>query len=74
MSYEYASGVGLLRLVKVRGRWLLHFAGRSSGRWTSPDVAAKAIARHRSGHCEWDRKHVEAPDDLLDWRPLGDSL
>jgi hypothetical protein len=74
MAYEYPSAAGILRLMKVQGRWLVHFAGRRSGRWTSPDVAAKAVARHRSGLAEWDRKRAEAPEDLLDWRPLGDSL
>jgi hypothetical protein len=32
------------------------------------------VARHRSGLADWDRRRIEAPDDLLDWRPLGDSL
>ena len=74
MAYEYPSAAGLLQLTKVGGRWLVQFAGRRSGRWTSPDTAAKAVARHRSGLSEWDRQRLEAPDDLLDWRPLGDSL
>jgi hypothetical protein len=34
----------------------------------------KAISRHQSGLPAWDRRRVEAPEDLLDWRPLGDSL
>jgi hypothetical protein len=74
MAYEYPSVAGMLRLMKVRGRWLIHYAGCWSGRWPSPDIAAKAIARHRSGLPEWDGKGVEAPDDLPAWRPLGDSL
>jgi len=74
MAYEYPSSAGLLQLTKVEGRWLVHFAGRRSGRWTSPELAAKAVAHHRSGLSEWDRQRLEAPDDLLDWRPLGDSL
>ena len=74
MAYEYPSAAGTVRLIKVGGRWLLHFAGRDSGRWTTPDVAAKAVAEHRSGHAAWDRRQAEAPEDLLDWRPLGDSL
>jgi hypothetical protein len=60
--------------MKVGGRWRLHFAGRRRGRWPSPDEAARAAAQHKSGLAEWDRKRVEAPDDLIDWRPLGDSL
>jgi hypothetical protein len=74
MAYEYPSAAGTLRLFHVQGRWLLHFAGRRAGGWRSPDVAVKAVARHRSGLAEWDRRRIEAPDDLLDWRPLGDSL
>ena len=74
MAYEYPSAAGTVRLVQVEGQWLLYFAGRRSGRWASPDVAAKAVACHRSGLAAWDRKRVEAPEDLLDWRPLGESL
>ena len=74
MAYEYPSAAGTVRLVEVEGRWLLHFAGRRTGRWVSPDVAAKAVARHQSGLAVWDRKRVDAPEDLLDWRPLGESL
>ena len=74
MAYEYPSAAGTLRLIKVHGRWLLHFAGRHSGRWRSPDMAARAVARHRSGLEDWDRQRIEAPEDLLDWRPLGESL
>ena len=74
MAYEYPSAAGTLRLVRVEGRWLLHYGGRRSGRWPSPDVAAKAVARHRSGLPDWDRQPIDAPEDLLDWRPLGDSL
>ncbi len=74
MAYEYPSAAGVLRLVEVRGRWLVHFAGRRSGRWPSPEVAAKAVSQHHSGLSEWDQQRDAAPEDLLDWRPLGDSL
>ena len=74
MAYEFPSAAGTLRLFRVQRRWLLHFAGRQAGGWRSPDVAVKAVARHQSGLEEWDRQRIEAPDDLLDWRPLGDSL
>ena len=74
MAFEYPSEAGTVRLVQVQGRWLLHFAGRRSGRWSSPDTAARAVARHQSGLADWDQKLVEAPEDLLDWRPLGESL
>jgi hypothetical protein len=74
MAYKYPTATGILRLIKVEGHWLVHFADHRSGRWTSPDMAAKAVAQHRSGLTEWDRHGDEAPEDLLDWRPLGDSL
>jgi hypothetical protein len=74
MAYEYPSAAGPVHLIKVQGRWLLHFAGRNSGHWASPDTAARAVAQHRSGLADWDRQRAEAPEDLLDWRPLGESL
>ena len=74
MAYEYPTTAGTVLLAQKHGRWVLHFAGHRTGRWPSADLAAKAIARHRSGLDDWDRRHLEAPEDLLDWRPLGDSL
>ena len=74
MAYEYPSTAGTVRLVQVRNQWLCHFAGRRSGNWPSPDVAARAVARHQSGLTAWDRRREDAPEDLLDWRPLGGSL
>jgi hypothetical protein len=74
MAYEYPTATGILRLINVQGRWLVHFADRRSGRGPSPDMAAKAVARHQTGLPAWDGHWDEAPEDLLDWRPLGDSL
>ena len=74
MAYEYPSAAGTVLLIQDRGHWLLHFAGRHSGGWPSPDAAAIAVARHQSGLAAWDRRRIEAPEDLLDWRPLGESL
>jgi hypothetical protein len=74
VAYEYPSTAGTVRLLQAEGRWLLYFDGRRAGRWASPDTAAKAVARHQSGLAAWDRKQADAPEDLLDWRPLGDSL
>jgi hypothetical protein len=74
MAYEYRTAAGILRLTRFQGSWLVHFADRRSGRWLSPDEAAKAVALHRTGVAAWDRHWDEAPEDLLDWRPLGDSL
>lgn len=74
MAYEYPSSAGTVQLVQVKGRWLLQFAGSRTGQWSSAEAAARAVARHRSGLAAWDRRRVETPEDLLDWRPLGDSL
>ena len=74
MAYEYPSDAGILRLTKVRRRWLLHFEGNRLGRWPSADAAAKATAQHETGLSDWDEIYTDAPEDLLDWRPLGDSL
>jgi len=65
---------GTDRLIQVGDLWPLYYAGHRSGNWPSPDVAAKAVARHQSGLAAWDRRRGEAPEDLLDWRPLGDSV
>jgi hypothetical protein len=71
MAYE---AKGVLRLLRIQRRWALQFNGRRLGRWRSPDAAASAAARHQSGLAEWDRHRLEVSSDLLDWRPLGDSL
>ena len=74
MAYEYATAKGVLRLLRIQRRWALQFNGRQRGQWPSPDAAAIAAARHQSGLSEWDRHRLEVSDDLLDWRPLDDSL
>ena len=74
MAYEYPSVVGVLRLTRANGRWKLEFGGRRGGGWRSPDLAVRAVARHQSGLSAWDCRRVHAPEDLLDWRPLEDSL
>jgi hypothetical protein len=74
MAYEYPSAAGTVRLIERRGRWLLHFAGQRIGGWRSPDQAAQAIARHQSGLEAWDRRRIDAPEDIVDWRSLGESL
>jgi hypothetical protein len=74
MAYEYPSKAGVVQLIRADGRWLLHFKGQRVGHWPSPDLAARAVARHQSGLSAWDRRRLDAPEDLLDWRPLGESL
>jgi hypothetical protein len=74
MAYEYPTPKGVLRLLRVQRRWAVQFRGRRSGEWHSPDAAAIAAARHQTGLPTWDRHGADVSDDLLDWRPLGDSL
>ena len=74
MAYEFPSPAGVVQLVRANRHWLLHFKGQRTGRWRSPDQAARAVARHQSGLSAWDRRGLDAPEDLLDWRPLGESL
>jgi hypothetical protein len=74
MAYEYPTVTGVLCLQRIRDRWIVRFKGREIGAWHSPEAAASAIARHESGLAQWDRQRFEVSDDLLDWRPLGDSL
>jgi hypothetical protein len=74
MAYEYPTGTSVLRLTRKRRYWAVQFNGRQIGRWQSPQAAAVAVARHESGLSEWDRGRFFVPDDLLKWRPLGDSL
>jgi hypothetical protein len=74
MAYEYPTAKGVLRLLRIQRHWTLQFNGRRLGQWRSPDDAVIAVARHRSGLSEWDRHRLVVSSDLLDWRPLGDSL
>ena len=74
MAYEYAAEAKIIRLTKSRRVWQVEFNGRRGGSWNSPDAAAKAAAVHASGLSDWDRTQLYAPADVLDWRPLGDSL
>jgi hypothetical protein len=74
MAYEYPTVEGTLRLVRRGQGWAIRFDGRLHGKWTSPDEAAKAVARHMTGLPRWDQAQLLVPDDLLRWRPLGGSL
>ena len=74
MAFEYPTDTHVLRLIRIGRGWAVHFRGRQHGQWRSPEAAAIAAARHRSGLAEWDRTSAEVSDDLLDWRPIGDSL
>jgi hypothetical protein len=76
MAFEYPTPTGVVRLIRKKQGWSIQFQGRrSSAQWFSPDAAATAVARHQSGLSEWDGQRSEdASDDLLDWRPLAESL
>jgi hypothetical protein len=74
MAFEYPTSTGIIELVQVRERWLLRCAGRSRGAWPSAEAAATAVAGHKTGLYEWDRRHEPVSAELLDWRPRGDSL
>jgi hypothetical protein len=74
MPYEYVTAIGLLRLVRLPGGWTIAFNGRRGGQWPTADEAARAAARHQSGVPEWDNAQDDVPEDLLRWRPLGNSI
>ena len=73
MAYEYRTPAGTLRLMKVRQNWTVEFDGCHSAGHPSPDAAAAAVACRATGLPGWDGIVQHAPDDLQDWRPLGDS-
>jgi len=60
------------RTSTARRAW--RFAGKTRGRWCLPDEAAAAVALHQTGLIEWDQQQLPVSGDLLDWRPLGDSI
>jgi hypothetical protein len=74
MAYEYSMYGGELSLHKAGCRWGIEFNGHRRARWISADDAVKAAARHRTGLAEWDRTKLIVSDDLLRWRPIGESL
>ena len=74
MAFEYPTPQGVLRLLRVQRRWAVQYRGYRCGEWHSPDAAVLAVARHQSGLAAWDRQRSDVSDDLLDWRPLGESL
>jgi hypothetical protein len=74
MPYEYPAQAGTVRLVMQKQHWVFEFSGTRCGHWRSAGAAAASVARHRTGSPKWDRKAEEVPEDLLDWRPLGESI
>jgi hypothetical protein len=74
VAFEYPTPAGPVALVRTSGVWKVRFAGKIRGRWRSPDEAAAAVARHKTSIPRWDRKRLPVSEDLLDWRPLGESV
>ena len=74
MAYELSTPRGMIRLIRTGNQWAVVFHGKRRGRWTSADDAAKAAALHSTGLDDWDNMSLVTSDDILRWRPLGDSL
>jgi hypothetical protein len=74
MAFEYPTSAGLVQLTKVGRFWMFSFIGQRRGHWRSPDAAAHAVARHQTGLPQWDKRRDPVPEDLIDWRPLGESI
>ena len=74
MAYEYQTEAGTLSLLRIGQRWAIAFNGRQRCQWLSPDTAARAASRHKTGLTSWDHAQVTVSDDVMRWRPLGESL
>ena len=74
MAYEYPTSAGPVRLTRVGTGWTVRYVGKAHGRWSSPEAAARAVAQHQTGLFEWDEEHLPVSEDIVDWRPLGESL
>jgi hypothetical protein len=74
MAFEYPTSAGTVRLAQVGHAWAVQYVGEKRGRWRSPDDAAKAVARHETGLPQWDECREPVSQDIIDWRPLGDSI
>jgi hypothetical protein len=74
MAFEYRTAAGVVLLIRTEQRWWLYYSGLRHGYWNTPDAAAIAVAQHQTGLPRWDRSRNVVPADLLDWRPLGESL
>jgi hypothetical protein len=74
MAFEYPTPAGVVWLTKAGDAWTVRFTGKGHGRWRSPDAAAKAVASHQTGLPQWDRQQDLVSQDIIDLRPLGDSI
>ena len=53
---------------------MVRYVGKTRGRFRSADAAAKAVAQHQTGLPEWDKEYESVSEDIIDWRPLGESI
>jgi len=75
MAFEYPTSAGTVRLAKAGRRgWSVQYVGEKRGRWRSPDDAASAVAHHETGLPQWDQCREPVSQDIIDWRPLDDSI
>ena len=74
VAFEHPTSAGPILLTKTGARWTVRYVGKAHGRWRSPDAAAKAAAQHHTGLPEWDEEHQPVSEDIIDWRPLGESI
>jgi len=74
MAFEHPTSTGVVCLTMRARNWELRFAGKRRGRWQSPDEAADAVAQHRTGLPEWDDSSEPVSRDIIDWRPIGESI
>jgi len=74
VAFEYPTLAGPILLTRTGASWMVRYVGKAHGRWRSPDAAAKAAAQHHTGLPEWDEEHQPVSEDIIDWRPLGESI
>ena len=74
MAFEHPTPAGPVRLTRTGSDWTVRYVGKARGRWRSPDAAAKAVALHQTGLSEWDEEYQSVSEDIIDWRPLGESI
>jgi len=74
VAFEHPTSAGAVRLTRTVVGWTVRYVGKTGGRWRSPDAAAKAVAHHQTGIPEWDKDYEPVSEDIIDWRPLGESI
>lgn len=49
MAYEFSTERGVLRLAKIRDRWVIEFAGQRTGAYASAEAAVAAAGASARG-------------------------